>query len=134
MQIKDNLVITILFSLIAFMLMRKFVWCCASLITMLALLRILCHKSFYKDCFTKSYKHSDRHVNKSIMTFIKLHWSFCCNYNFLFRYEHPTKNIFNYASIILCLMLSKTYYAWNYAGIIGLWGVSMNPPVWLVFT
>ena len=40
-----------------------------------------------------------------------LQWSFCCNFSLMYG-----------QAIIpaLCLMLSKTYYAQNYAGIIGL--------------
>ena len=41
-----------------------------------------------------------------VMTSIRLHWSKCCN--FLFIYKYLTK------PFLLCLMLSKTYYTQNY--------------------
>ena len=56
------------------------------------------------------YKSGDQHVkNWLIMTFNRLHWSFC--YNF-----HSWAKPF----LELCLMLSTTYYAQNYADMIGL--------------
>ena len=67
------------------------------------------HKSFYKDCYSYNiYKIGDQHINKLTDN----------DFNKLYTNHFPK----SYLPIMLalCLILSTTYYAQNYASIIGL--------------